>query len=173
MTTASDVPQEPLALIDYILQRYHETHRRELQDLIPLAEKVERVHAGHPDAPKGLAALLLRMSDELEMHMQKEEAVLFPMMRQQPPKPMIAHPIARMRIEHDDHNALLRELDAVTHQGRMPEDACGSWRALYAGVRKLSDDLKEHIRIENDVLFPQFATEMPKTPICPGKLAQG
>ena len=31
-----------------------------------------------------------------------------------------------------------------------------SWRALYAGVRKLSDDLTNHIHIENNILFPRF-----------------
>lgn len=167
-----DHPQEPQALVDHILARYHETHRRELPELIKLAEKVERVHAAHPQAPTGLVEHLKRMRDELEMHMQKEEAVLFPMMRQ-PPRPMIAHPIARMRIEHDDHAALLRELHRLTHGGVPPGDACNSWRALYAGTRKLADDLTQHIHLENNVLFPQFATELPRIPICPGMLQQG
>jgi regulator of cell morphogenesis and NO signaling len=30
------------------------------------------------------------------------------------------------------------------------------WRALYVGARKLTDDLMEHIHIENNVLFPRF-----------------
>ncbi len=38
-----------------------------------------------------------------------------------------------------------------------PADACASWRALYAGLRKFSDDLKEHIHTENNILFPQFS----------------
>lgn len=171
MTDEPAVPTAPAALIDHILERYHETHRRELPELIAMAEKVERVHAAHPQAPKGLAALLKLMSDELDMHMRKEEAVLFPMMRQGA-GPMIAHPIARMRIEHDDHNERVRELKALTDNGAAPADACRTWRALYAGTRKLTDDLAEHIRIENEVLFPQFASEMPTTPICPGMLAQ-
>ena len=148
--TPRDYPEQPDALIDYILQRYHQTHRRELPELIALAEKVERVHAAHSEAPHGLAAALEAMAHELETHMQKEEAVLFPMMRDGA-QPMIAHPIARMRIEHDDHSERLRELARITRGGALPEDACRSWRALYAGVKKLSDDLARPIEIENTV----------------------
>ncbi len=168
----SDHPHEAAALIDHILERYHAVHRRELPELIRLAEKVERVHASHPQVPAGLASLLWRMSEDLETHMKKEEAVLFPMMRQ-PRRPIIAHPIARMRIEHDDHGAHLRALEAITRGHEAPAEACGSWRALYAGTRKLTDDLMQHIHLENNVLFPQFATDLPTTPICPGMLAEG
>ncbi len=34
--------------------------------------------------------------------------------------------------------------------------ACNTWRALYAGLAQLSDDLVNHIHLENNVLFPQF-----------------
>ena len=35
-------------LIEHILERYHETHRREFPQAIELARTVERVHAGRP-----------------------------------------------------------------------------------------------------------------------------
>lgn len=155
---ARDYPAESAALIDYVLERYHQTHRRELPELIRLAEKVERVHATHAEAPIGLAAALQAMAAELETHMQKEEAVLFPMMRLGP-QPMIAHPIARMRLEHDDHGVRLREVEALYRNGALPAEACGSWRALYVGVKKLADDLMQHIHLENNVLFPRFAID--------------
>ncbi|HCK85134.1 MAG TPA: iron-sulfur cluster repair di-iron protein [Hyphomonadaceae bacterium] len=164
-------PSEPAALVDHILARYHETHRHELPELIHLAEKVERVHAAHPKVPIGLAASLRLLAQELDAHMQKEEAVLFPMMRLGP-QPMIAHPIARMRLEHDDHGERLREIERLYRGGDVPADGCGSWRALYAGVKKFADDLMLHIHLENNVLFPMFATELPTTPICPG-MARG
>lgn len=39
------------ALIVHILERYHETHRRELPALVGLAQKVETVHGTDPNAP--------------------------------------------------------------------------------------------------------------------------
>ncbi|MEO3474312.1 iron-sulfur cluster repair protein YtfE [Roseomonas sp. CAU 1739] len=149
------LPQSTAALVDLIEQRYHAVHRRELPELIALARRVERVHAGNPDVPAGLADLLTTMEAELSDHMAKEEHVLFPMMRRGG-HPMIAQPIAMMRDENDDHGEHLEAMDRLTHGGQPPEGACNTWRALYAGTRKLAEDLTEHVHIENNILFPRF-----------------
>lgn len=152
---AQDAPQETGALIDHILTRYHDTHRTELEWLIPLARKVEMVHGDHEDAPLGLAEALIALAEDLDSHMAKEERVLFPMMKNGG-NPMIAHPIAVMRQEHDDTAALLRRIEHVSHGLTLPEGACGSWTALYTGVAKLTGDVVRHMHLENDILFPRF-----------------
>jgi regulator of cell morphogenesis and NO signaling len=151
----TEVPETSEQIIDYVLSRYHETHRRELPELIQLARRVERVHTGHPEAPAGLADFLTRMDTALGTHMQQEELILFPMIRAR--DPMAAVPISAMEVEHLDHGDALAALATLTHDMEPPEDACGSWRALYAGVRKLSDDLTNHIHIENNILFPRHS----------------
>jgi len=152
----SAAPQESAALVDHIVSRYHDTHRRELPELIQLARKVEKVHAKRSDVPRGLADLLERMSIELQQHMAKEELILFPAMKQSMAAGLDM-PIARMRHEHDDHGAHLRELDRLTNSITVPADACRTWQALYAGLAKLTDDLMEHIHLENNILFPRFS----------------
>lgn len=142
-------------LIDRILERYHAVHRRELEELRHLAQKVERVHAGRPDVPVGLYALLEDIADELDAHMEKEEMVLFPSMRAGG-HPMLAGPVTVMRHEHLDHGQHLAALERIAHDFEAPADACGTWRALYVGLRKFADDLMEHIHLENNVLFPRF-----------------
>ncbi len=92
------LPESVEGLVDHIVARYHEVHRRQLPELRALAERVERVHAGHAAVPAGLAGHLASMQAALESHMQKEEQVLFPLMRAGG-HPMIAHPIGMMR--HD------------------------------------------------------------------------
>jgi regulator of cell morphogenesis and NO signaling len=144
-------PQEASALIDVILDRYHAVHRAELLGLIRLARQVQ---AAHPDAPQDLLPLLERMRTNLEAHMQKEEDELFPTMRLAEPVSQVAVEI--MRDEHDDHEKHLRELERLTHDHTPPEHASLEWRVLYAGTRKLADDIAAHIRLENEVLFPQF-----------------
>jgi regulator of cell morphogenesis and NO signaling len=150
-----DRPAGTAALIDLIETRYHATHRRELPELIRLARHIETVHKHHQAVPRGITTLLERMRGELEVHMKKEELILFPMMRRGG-HPMIGQPIAVMLAEHDDHGVRLRELGAMTNDFVVPEDACPSWRALYVGTKKLVDELMEHIHIENNVLFPRF-----------------
>lgn len=148
-------PSSPSELIAHILTRFHETHRRELPELVRLARRVEAVHREHPDCPKGFASFLGETASELEDHMMKEEAILFPMLSSGHGA-MAAMPIARMRMEHDEHGARLERLASLTDAFRPPQGACTTWRALYAGCLKLDGDLREHIHLENNVLFPMF-----------------
>jgi iron-sulfur cluster repair di-iron protein len=149
------VPSEPPALIEYILRRFHEVHRRQLPELIRLASKVEAVHADHPDVPRGLAALLQDMHSELLDHMSKEETVLFPMLARGG-SAFVTHPICVMMSEHEDHARRLAHLMALTRQATPPGNACSTWVQLCTATREFVADLQQHIRLENGVLFPQF-----------------
>ena len=142
-------------LIKHILERYHETHRREFPEAIALARTAERVHAGDPDRPRGLADHLAVMADDLEGHQLKEETILFPTMLAGSCG-VLRFPISRMMAEHDDVYEQLDRLAALTRDFTPPQDACQTWRALSLACRKLDRDLREHMRLENDVLFPHF-----------------
>ena len=149
------VPQETGALIDHILTNYHQMHRADLASLVPLAKRVEKVHADDPDAPKGLARALNRLSRERVDHMAKEEMILSPAMRAGGGAG-IEHPIAVMRADHDDHAETIALIRTLTGGLTPPEHACGSWRSLYGGTATLLDELADHIALENDVLFSRF-----------------
>lgn len=164
---ATRAPTDPQALIAHILTRYHEVHRRELPELIRLAERVEARHREHPQVPAGLADMLREAADELELHMQKEEQVLFPLM-QRGGHPMLLHPIAQMRSEHDEHGERLRRIEALSNDAVPPPDACPTWRALYVGLDKLGDDLMAHIHLENNLLFPVYAQQQSLLDGCGG-----
>ena len=157
-------PQAPSDMVDHILSRYHAVHREQLPELIRMARRVEAVHRESPDVPVGLADHLETMEAELLEHMEKEEAVLFPMI-QAGANPMIHHPIAVMREEHVNHGAQLEQLMHLCNDAIPPRGACNTWRALYAGIAQLSDDLINHIHLENNLLFPQF--EPQAAPCCP------
>ncbi len=153
---AAEPPLDTMPLIDMIEARFHAVHRQDLPELVRLARRVEAVHRDHDAAPTGLADLLERMAEELEDHMQKEEQILFPLMRNGG-HPMIEHPIGVMMSEHDDHGENLRKLEALTNDFTPPDDACPTWRALYALAKKVDNDLIEHIHTENNILFPRFS----------------
>lgn len=153
--TSAPAPQSTGALIDHIVTRYHEAHRRELPELVRLARKVEAVHAGHPEAPQGVADTLEAIRAELDEHMHNEETALFPLMLQQP-NAREALPIVQLRHDHDRHGELLLRLETLANGFALPEGACRSWQALYGGAAKLVDDVMEHIHLENNVLFPRY-----------------
>lgn len=151
---------EPVALIDHILERYHAVHREQLPELIRMARRVESVHRDHPQVPAGLADTLEGMEQELLSHMEKEEQILFPMLKSGG-NPFVKQPIGMMRAEHVDHGAELDKLMRLTQDATPPQGACNTWRALYAGIAQLNDDLINHIHLENNVLFPQFEAPAP------------
>jgi regulator of cell morphogenesis and NO signaling len=155
-TGETEAPQSTDELIEHILERYHATHRAELPELVRLAARVEARHAENPLVPRGIHAALVEAEQALDDHMQKEEQILFPLMRSGG-HPMIHAPIGRMRHEHDEHGERLLNLERLEHHFELPAEACPTWRALYAGVQKLIDDVHEHVHLENNVLFPRYA----------------
>lgn len=155
LSAGQHAPAGTRDLIDHIIERYHEMHRRELPVLIGLAREVEMAQAGHPALPMGLSRLLQRMHLELEMHMCKEEHIVFALIKEGE-GPLIASTIEMMMLDHEAHGDMLRQLELLTAGCTPPADAHRSWRMLYAGLRKLSDDLIVHIHLENNVLFPRF-----------------
>jgi len=146
---------DPAALTRHIETRFHARHRTQLPELAAMAERVEDVHFGEEAVPEGLSALLRRMIGALEVHMKKEELILFPAIRRGGGSG-IATPIAGMRADHDDHDREVAEIRRLTGNLALPEGACRTWTALYAGLGTFVEDLSEHIRLENEVLFPPF-----------------
>jgi regulator of cell morphogenesis and NO signaling len=104
-----------------------------------------------------LDAFFSALKDELEMHMRKEEMILFPAIRRS--DGWIDQPIAVMEHEHDSAGHALAELRRITAGFRPPEHACATYRALYAGLEALEKDLHLHIHLENNVLFPRAKAE--------------
>jgi len=141
-------------VIDVILENYHKKHREDLQRLIPLAKKVESVHSDRAESPQGLGDFLEQLLYELESHMQKEEQILFPMIKSGHGA-MANGPINVMIHEHVGHGENLVKLKELARNYDLPEDACGSWTALYQGVSTLEREVMEHISTENNILFPK------------------
>ncbi len=147
----------PGKLIEHIRSNFHDMHREQLPELLRLARRVEAVHGDKPTCPIGLADHMAFFEQDLESHMMKEEQILFPMIQRGLYMQSLP-PIARMRQEHNQHSDLLNKLDQLTHDITPPPDACNTWRALYAGLTKLREELMQHIHLENNVLFPMVET---------------
>ncbi|WP_299822297.1 hemerythrin domain-containing protein [uncultured Jannaschia sp.] len=142
-------------LTRHIETRYHARHREQLPPLLKLAEMVEDLHCCDEGVPHGLFELLRRMSGKMEIHMKKEELVLFPAIRRGVSAGLGAR-VAAMRADHDEYGRELVKIGRLTQDMTVPDEACISWRTLYSGLAEFTDDLTEHIRLANDVLLPRF-----------------
>jgi len=145
-------------LIDFIEEHYHQRHRADLPELIAMATKVEKVHAEKPTCPHNLAAHLRNVHGAVLDHLAKEEQVLFPMIRGGY-LGQVSAPIRVMEQEHEDHGRNLVDLRTLAHDFVAPPESCATWQALYLRLNRFTDELMEHIHLENNVLFPRALCE--------------
>jgi regulator of cell morphogenesis and NO signaling len=159
----------PLAeLAQHIVGTHHGYLKRELPAIQARLDKVYRVYnqrygptlLGLPEVYAGLRA-------ELEMHMRKEEMILFPAIvayetaaqsgQPLPATPFgtVANPIHMMEAEHESAGQALAEIRRITGDYQLPEYACVTYRALMSGLDELERDLHLHIHLENNILFPR------------------
>jgi regulator of cell morphogenesis and NO signaling len=158
-------------LIEHINGTHHVFVRSECPRIETLAAKVAGVHGkNHPELLT-VQELFSTLSDELALHLMKEEQILFPYilrmeesLQQGEPVPTamfgtVMNPIHMMMQEHDGVGDALRALRKVTSDYKVPDDACTSYRTLYDALQQFEKDLHQHIHLENNVLFPR-ASEM-------------
>ena len=163
-----DWQMEPLAdLIAHINSTHHKYTREELACLGPLFDKVCSAHGNnHPellDARTSFSGL----SQELTMHMMKEEKVLFPyIVRMEeaviqhepvlpPPFGSVQNPVSMMEHEHESAGNALRAMRQVSSGYTAPPDACVSYQTLYRALAEFEADLHQHIHLENNILVPR------------------
>lgn len=152
----AELPPDQLAR--YIVETHHTFLNRELPRLREMAERVADAHGEHTPSLHRLLRVYAEMEEELHSHMMKEEQILFPAITamvsgQSGPIPLDG-PISCMIHEHLDATNALDALRKLSNSFQPPPDACNTYRGLFAGLRELDSDLRQHIHLENDILFP-------------------
>lgn len=151
---------DAVALARHIVDTHHRYLDAELEPLQDLAAKVREVHGERHPELASIAAVLTALREDLVPHLRKEERILFPAIeaaaagRREFPFGPIGNPIRVMRAEHDRAGDLLAELRRLSGGYRVPDDACASYRSLYARLEQLEHDTHLHILKENHRLFP-------------------
>lgn len=154
----------PSELADHIVAVHHAYLRTEFPRLAQIFMKVIGAHGDrHPELIEA-QRVFLELRKELEQHMQKEERVLFPIVRDLANSrrgPLhcgsVSNPIRAMEHEHDVAGELLRDVRRLTNEFVPPADACPTFRVLLVGLLAFEQDLHLHIHKENNVLFPLAA----------------
>lgn len=154
-------------LIDYIVEKHHRFTRDAIGRLTLLIEKVCYKHKTRHAELLALRSVFRNLSDDLTAHMRKEEFILFPFIKsleraEQPdlwvpyaPFGVVQNPIRTIISEHETAREFLSEMQEITGGYTVPKDACTSFEALYLGFRELEKDLRRHIHLENNILFPR------------------
>ena len=169
-TGVPDVTWAVDALADYIVRRHHSYVREQLPVIDGHLAKLAAVHGDrHPELAQ-IVAHFAELAGELRLHMVKEEQVLFPYLQQlaasaecglEPPVGMfgsVSNPIRMMEAEHryaGDELGVIREM---TSNYAVPSDGCTTYRICYQELAAFDADLRQHIHLENNILFPHAVT---------------
>jgi regulator of cell morphogenesis and NO signaling len=150
-------------LADHIERIHHAYLHAELPRLVKLATKVATVHGDREPRLRQVKDLVLALATELDMHLVKEEKILFPMIRQLDTSDTlptfdcgsISNPIHCMEFDHEEAGVVLAQLRQLTDDYTPPEWACNTYRAMFDVLATFEQDMHQHIHKENNVLFPQ------------------
>ena len=150
------------ALADHIEATHHHYVKEELPRLVELADRVAVKHGERDPSLREVAALVHTLAEEMFCHMNKEEIVLFPAVREIElrgrsgiPAGALAAPIRQMEAEHEAAGDCLHRLRELTHGFAARPDDCNSHRALLGGLADFEADLHRHVHKENNILFPR------------------
>ncbi len=161
-------------LAEYIVSTHHDYVKKELPQLFAYIQKVASKHGGrHPELFK-IFELVTALKEEMELHMQKEEDVLFPRIKEiektaQEPEEnyrlsisYLQGPVTIMEQEHDHAGSLMEEIRTLSNNYKAPADACTTYQLTYASLQAFEIDLHQHVHLENNILFPK-AIELMKS----------
>lgn len=157
-------PADPAGLVRHIRRRYHRALITLIGDAVELASACEAAHSGKTYWPHGLSDRLARILEVLEVHQQREDAVVFPMLLQG--RPGATSAACLMTSEHAEVRGLLDATRSVTRDFAIPAAACARWRLLYLLCRKIDFDVREQMRLEESSLFPPDIRDSTEGCVC-------
>lgn len=164
--TDDDAARWPIPrLIDFIVSTHHAYVRSAMPTITRHLAKLIEVHGSrHPELQR-VAAYFDQVVADLGQHMQKEEQILFPYIRDlaesgdgcgrtQSLFGTVANPIQMMEREHQQVGDALRIIRELTRGHTAPEDGCTTYAITMAELLQFERDLHRHVHLENNVLFP-------------------
>jgi regulator of cell morphogenesis and NO signaling len=116
---------------------------------------------------ESLDPLIRKMHENFVSHMQQEEDIFFPYIKQlahawQHHEPYAAllvktlrKPLYQLSQQEQELLACLQQVRSITADYTPPDNACITHRVTFAKLRELDNDLAQHMYLENDILFPR------------------
>jgi|GEM_PF-1600397 len=155
-------------LSNYIVKRFHKSAEQEIQELKPLLEELSAEQTKkYPEIIK-VKNIFEEISGEMAAHMKKEEILLFPyikkLVKAEQEKTQLEISSSRLKNLVDlmlhDHKEQLKQFDEIAqltknYQLLQEESINEEHKSAIQRLAKLQQDLKQHIHLEDDILFPK------------------
>jgi regulator of cell morphogenesis and NO signaling len=177
LQSAGSLPQKinykaftPAELINHVEEVHHAYVRSTMPVLHSYLDKLCRVHGPrHPELYE-IREEFFEAEEELSLHMKKEEMVLFPYLlgmydamekgytMSLPHFGHVENPIEIMENEHETEGQRFRKIAKLSSDYTPPAGACQTYKVAYSMLREFDEDLKVHIHLENNIIFPEART---------------
>jgi len=147
-------------LADYIVSTHHSFVKMRLPDLVFYMNKIESVDGVHHPELIEIAVLVENVNTEMLKHLQNEEQVLFPAIKEvlktnlPETKAIILSEIGRMK-EEKEYAGAMHKINLLTSNYRVPEDGSANYRIVLQLLSQFEDDLHIHVHLENNILYPK------------------
>jgi regulator of cell morphogenesis and NO signaling len=152
-------------LIQHILLHHHFYLRQSMPSIEEHLTKVTRKHGDHFPYMKNVLILFTHLKNEMNLHMQKEEVILFPRIKEiesfskyaqknEREQSYINGPVTVMENEHDEAGTIMEEIRILTNDYTTPAEACTTFKVVLEELKAFEEDLHQHVHLENNLLFP-------------------
>ena len=150
-------------LCDHLVAIHHESLKREMGRLGVLLSRAVDVDGPHHEELQTVPDRFAVFERDLVRHLEKEEKVLFPMLKRMEasgataigPSVRRPHAMTIFEAEHDRAMNHLGEIRRLLNDYVPPVDASLVYRALLSSLEKLEADLRVLVWKENEILFPK------------------
>lgn len=156
-------------LIDHVVARHHTFLRANTAQDAAYARKIAVVHGGHHPELVQMTAVFDELAAALTTHLNEQEDVVFPAIRQaeagggdpalEGGAGTLSHDVETLARENAVLDVALDRMRDLAMGYALPPDACSTWVLTYRRLQTFEADLREHIRLENDILFPKVISQ--------------
>lgn len=157
--------------VDVIAEYLTKTHHRYIEEKAPIIiqylTKLAGVHGSiHPELHE-IHTIFSKSFLDLTAHMKREEMVVFPFIIKMknaqnkgtdldtPPFLSIENPITTLKEDHETESERFRRIAALTNNYTPPTESCNTYKVAFAMLEEFEKDLRKHIHLENNILFPK------------------
>ena len=150
-------------LVDHIMNTHHAYLKANYPLILKLIDKVD--YKTQSDVIREIKLLFTEFTDDLAIHLVKEEEVLFPYFKKlavskslgskvEPSNfGTLSKPIEMMEDDHDDSHHIMDRIKELTNNFTAPQDADPSVHFLYFKLKEFDEDLEMHHELEDKLLF--------------------
>ncbi len=158
-------------LVDFIIHTHHNYYRETLPKLLLLADIViARDGPNHPEMHP-IIALMINLDQRIKGHLISEEYALFPYLLEMElarsnkqrflasENGRLEKPIHIMMKDHYQTAEVLKEIRELSQYFQQPPGTCRECALWYQLQKEFDADMRLHIHLENNILFPRVLAQ--------------